>query len=191
MHTTRPAGPKPADGPSLWDVLCSIVRDPIEQLIRRWNWKSAVTSSLVRAAIFFFVNLTAGTDAAIAAFITEFVFRACTAGFYGCLTQHLTRAQPHWQGLVAALVLLPFFNHTLEFLAHWWSGTENLAASIVASVAFTGVSTAFHLFVMRRGLLVTGEGSQSLGKDLVGMPRAVAMFVAAPFDWLWRSIRAR
>ena len=57
MHTTRPAGPKPADGPSLWDVLCSIVRDPIDQLIRRWNWKSAVTSSLVRAAIFFFVNL--------------------------------------------------------------------------------------------------------------------------------------
>jgi len=178
-------------GPSLWDVLRSLMRDPVNQLLRRWNWKSAVTSSLVRAAIFFFVNLTAGTDAAIAAFLTEFAFRACTAGFYGCLTQHLTRAQPHWQGLLGALVLLPFFNHTLEFLAHWWSGTEKLAASIVASVAFTVISTAFHLFVMRRGLLVTGEGSQSLGKDLAGMPRAVGLFIAAPFRWLWGRTRAR
>lgn len=178
-------------GPTLGEVLAELVRDPVNQLVRRWNWKSAVTSSLVRAAIFFFVNLTAGTDAAVAAFITEFVFRACTAGFYGCLTQHLTRAQPHWQGLLAALVLLPFFNHSLEFLAHWWSGTEKLGASIAASVAFTGISTAFHLFVMRRGLLVTGEGSQSLARDMAGMPRAFALFVAAPFVWLFSLVRGR
>ena len=36
------------------DVLRYIVRHPIEVLVRRWNWKAAVLSALLRAPIFFF-----------------------------------------------------------------------------------------------------------------------------------------
>ncbi len=169
-------------GPGLGDVLLSFVRHPVQTLVRRWNWKSALTSSIVRAALFFGVNLTAGAAAAWAAFWTELVFRACTSGFYGAVTQGFSSVRPAWRGTLGAFVLLPVFNHSLEFLAHWARGTEELAWSIFASVCFTGVSSAFHCFVMRRGLLIVGEGSQGLLADLAQMPRAVWLFVTAPFE---------
>jgi hypothetical protein len=50
-------GPIP---PTVAEALLSVVRDPIGRLIRDWNWKSALTSTVLRAPIFFFVNLAAG-----------------------------------------------------------------------------------------------------------------------------------
>jgi hypothetical protein len=176
--------------PGLSDVLRSFSRSPGETLVRRWNWKSAVTSSLARAALFFFVNMTAGPSAAWAAFWTEFLFRATTAGFYGAVTQGLSTVRPAWKGTLAALVVLPFFNHSLEFLVHWLSGTEVLAGSIVASVCFTAVSSAFHCFAMRQGLMIVGDGSQGLLADLAQMPRAILLFATAPFVTVWRLAAA-
>src|SRR5690606_34585663 len=87
-----------------------------------------------------------------------------------------------------ALALMPIANHSAEFLVHWLKGTANLEASILASVCFTVLSSAFHLSVMRRGLLVVGEGSGSLWSDLRQMPIAVAYFVAHPFIRLHRAL---
>ena len=180
---TSPANLAVSPGPSLGAVLLSFAHRPAETLVRRWNWKSAVTSSTVRAALFFAVNLTAGTQAAWAAFWTELAFRACTSGFYGAVTQGFSTVRPAWKGTLAAFVLLPFFNHSLEFLAHWARGTEKLALSIAVSVCFTGVSSAFHCFAMQRGLLIVGEGSQGLLADLAQMPRSVWLFVTAPLQY--------
>jgi hypothetical protein len=175
--------------PTLGAVLARFLRDPRRSLLARWNWKSAVTSSLVRGAIFFAVNLTAGWNAAWAAFLTELIYRAATSGFYGAITQAFSEVRPRRHGMLGAMVLLPFANHSVEFLAHWAGGTEKLGESIFASVCFTALSTAFHVFVMRRGLLTVGDGSQGLLADLRQMPRAVALFVAAPFLLVWRSVR--
>jgi hypothetical protein len=144
-----------------------------------WNYKSAVMSALLRAPIFFTANLTAGTDAAVAAFVTEFCFRFATAGFYGALTQAFRRVEPALRGTIAALVVVPGVAHALEFLVHWARGTPELAASIGASIAFTVLSTSFNLFAMRRGALVVGHGSASLVTDLRRMPRLVLSFIAA------------
>ncbi len=169
--------------PSLLGLCSEFVTKPYATVVKRWNWKSALMSSLVRGAIFFLVNLTAGAAAAWAAFLTEFAFRACTAGFYGAITQNLSRVRPSWQGTVGALVLLPLANHSAEFFVHWLNGTAKLEASIFASVCFTALSSTFHVFVMRRGLLVVGEGSGSLLGDLKQMPRVVVLFLATPFVW--------
>ncbi len=175
-----------AAGPSLGAVLAGLLRHPHRYLIQRWNWKSALLSSLVRGGIFFAVNLAAGWEAATAAFVTELVYRAATAGFYGALTQEFSRAQPAWQGTLAAMVLLPLVQHSLELAVHWARGTQMLYESLLASVAFTTLSTSFHCFVMRRGLLCVGEESRPLYVDLAQMPRALALFVAAPFQFLRR-----
>lgn len=160
-------------------------------LARRWNWKSALMSSLVRGLIFFAVNIVAGFSAAADAMLTEMAFRAITAGFFGALTQSFRKVQPAWHGAIAVLVLLPFVNHSFEFLVHWARGTEKLYASIGVSVAFTALSSTFHYFVMRRGLLVVGDGGNSLIHDLALMPRAVVAFVAFPFTSLWRATQPR
>jgi len=170
--------------------MLSFVRHPYLTLVRRWNWKSALTSSLIRGGIFFGVNVTASLHAAAGAAVTEIVVRGATSGFYGAVTQNLSRVQPAWQGALGAMLLLPLFNHSLEFVAHWMRGTEKLWLSIMASMIFTALSTLFHLFVMKRGVMIVGEGSQSLAADLAQMPKNVGLFLAQPFLWAWRGGRA-
>lgn len=160
-------------------VLIGLARHPVERLVWRWNWKSAVLSSAFRAALFFSANLSAGLDAALAAMVTELVFRGVTAGFYGGLTQSFRHAAPQWLASLTVMVLLPISTHVTEFLVHWARGTEELAASLTVSVIFTIVSTLFNLFAMRRGVLIVGEGRGSLLGDLRQIPRLVVLFVAS------------
>ena len=169
-------GLKPA-GPYLGGVIP--ISHPLGWLSKLWNWKSALLSSLFRAAIFFFANWKAGSHAAIAAMLAEFLYRSLTAGFYGTITQRLRRLDPAWKGALAASVLLPALGHSLEWLVHRLRGTPNLRASITASVVFTLVSSLFHLFAMRRGHFIVGEGSRPLLDDLRHVPILIRDFMLA------------
>jgi hypothetical protein len=173
------------------DVLASLLRRPGEMLIRRWNWKSALLSPILRSALFLGMNLSAGWDAAAAAGSTEFAYRALIAGFHGAITQSFRHVEPKWQATLTVLILMPALNHTLEFLLHWLRGTPNLAASIAASVGLTVLSTTFNLFVMRRGALVTGPGGKPLASDLRALPGLIAAYLLAAPTLVWRSLRRR
>jgi hypothetical protein len=174
---------------SISQLLRDLVRHPVQHLVRRWNWKSAVLSSAIRSALFFAANLNAGLGAARAAFLTELVFRCATAGFYGALTQAFRRAQPAWTGMVAAMLLLPITTHLLELAVHWLRGTVNLAASLTVSVAFTSLSTCFNLFAMRRGALIVGAASDSIWTDLGRTPRILLAFIGEGCGALGRFLR--
>jgi len=162
-------------------ALALLARHPRERLWRRWNWKAAVTSAIVRAALFFGANLTAGWRAATTAFAAEMLFRVCTSGFYGAITEAFVPVRPAWTGTLTTLVLLPAMSHTLEFLLHFLRGTPELGRSIGLSMSFTLVSTAFNLFAMRRGALVVGDGRAPLLHDLRRMPRLIVEFAIALF----------
>lgn len=174
-------------GEPLGSVFARIARDPGTHLLRRWNWKSALLSSGSRGLVFFCVNLPAGHHAAIAALNTELALRLATSGFYGALTEAFRDVEPAWHGMGAAMVLLPVLAHSLELCVHWLRGTAELTTSILASVAFTLLSTAFNVFAMRRGVLVVGRGSQPLHRDLLRMPSLISEFVSAGATALWRS----
>ena len=173
-------------GSTVGEILTALVTSPFTHLIRRWNWKSAVLSSNLRALLFFTANLSAGLDAARAAFLTELVFRGLTAGFYGAITQAFRTATPPWTGTLAAMLVLPALTHTLELIVHWLRGTPRLAESLVLSATFTAISTCFNLFAMRSGALIVGAGSDSLWNDLRRTPRLVVAFVASFFVPVWR-----
>jgi hypothetical protein len=192
----RPASIPPAASSSsatthvtVRDVFLGLFREPAQRLLWRWNWKSAVLSSLLRATLFFATNLTAGLPAAFAAMRTELVFRAITSGFYGALTENFREVEPPWAAAITVMILLPIANHSLEFVVHWLRGTRNLASSIVASVILTAFSTVFNLFVMRRGALIVGEGRQSLAADLMQMPRLVGAFCLLLPRYCCRKLR--
>jgi hypothetical protein len=165
--------------PSVADVLRQLTRHPIDGLVRRWNWKSALLSAVSRAVIFFAANLSAGWRAASAAFATELLFRACTSGFYGAMTAAFVPVRPVWAAAAATMILLPVVSHSLELAVHVARGTPELARSIAASVTFTVVSTGFSLFAMRRGALVVGPGCGSLTEDLRRTPRLIGAFAGA------------
>jgi hypothetical protein len=146
-------------------------------VLREWNWKSAVLSSILRASIFFVVNLRAGLTAALGAMLAELAFRAVWSGVCGGLTQAFRRATPRWAATLTVMGLLPIVNHALEFLIHWLRGTPELKLSILISMAFTAVSSAFNLYAMRQGALIVGEGRQSLWHDLRQLPLLLARFL--------------
>ena len=83
-------------------------------------------------------------------------------------------------GTIAAMICLPVLAHGLELLTHTWRGTPNLGASIVASMALTALSTAFHVYAMRRGVMVVGVGhALPLGEDLRQLPGLLRDFMVA------------
>jgi hypothetical protein len=169
----------PPSGLTVAGLLRLLVRHPWRYLGSRWNYKSALTSSLFRGLLFFFTNVTAGWSAAVAALSTEFWFRFPTAGYYGALTQAFRSVEPARTAMIAALIVLPTVGHGLELVVHWLRGTPNLSASIGISVLFTVFSTSFNLFAMRRGALIIGDGSRSLLDDFRRMPALIGAFVSS------------
>jgi hypothetical protein len=177
-------------GVTVTQALRRFSRQPGKYLLARWNWKSALLSSLFRAAIFFAANLTAGLPGATSAMTTELLFRGITSGFYGALTEGFRDVEPPGAAALSVMVLLPLTNHSMEFLVHWMRGTPNLAPSIAASVFFTALSTLFNLYAMRRGVLIVGSGRSSLRQDLVRMPRLLLDFtILAPLRALQGASR--
>lgn len=174
-------------GQSLPEILAGIWRRPGEVFLREWNWKAAFLSSLFRAAVFLFANLSSGLRAASGAMFAEFLFRAATAGFYGSLTQRLRLVTPAWQGSISAMILLPAISHSLEFAVHLARGTPKLKTSMIASICFTLVSTLFNIYAMRRGAMIVGAGSNSLAADFRRVPALLAGFLSVVPIALWRA----
>ena len=171
----------PEAGPGWREAVVGLTQHPYERLIARWNWKSAILSSIVRALIFFAATLGAGVHAAAGAALAEWVFRACTSGFYGAVTEAFVAVRPVCTGTAAALIVLPLLSHSLELLVHYTRGTPDLTRAIGSSIAFTLCSTAFNLFAMRHGLLQVGRGRPSLLADLRRLPRLLCVFAADLF----------
>jgi hypothetical protein len=163
---------------------------PWEELIRKWNWKAAFFSSLIRSLIFFFANLTAGWRAATGAMLAEWVYRGITSGFYGAMSQKFGQVEPEWQGAVAAMILLPLSAHTMEFGVHYLRHTPNLKASVISSMIFSAISTLFNVYAMRRGTMVVGNGSPSFADDMKALPGVIGNFLAVGPRWVLRSLRS-
>jgi hypothetical protein len=173
------------------DALRDLLARPGDLLIRQWNWKSALFSSIIRAIIFLVANLTSGWRAAAGATLAEFVFRAATSGFFGSITQALRTAKPAYMATLTLLVIQPIIAHTLEWGVHVLAGTPNLARSLISSVIFTEVAVLFNLYAMRRGALVVGDNATSMSSDLRRIPALILGFVAAGPMALARLARGR
>jgi hypothetical protein len=180
----------PATEPTVVEVFASLIGHPWRHLVLRWNWKSGVTSAIIRGSIFFTANLAAGLGAATGAMLTEFAYRTFLSGAYGAVTQALRKARPPWAAALSAAVVLPVCSHSVEFTVHWLRGTPKLAVSVIASVSFSVLSTLFNSYVMRRGVLVVGDGDRkTLLDDFAMMPRMIGGFVALVPVAVWRLAR--
>src|SRR5580700_23913 len=179
--TPDPCRVRGAGSPTVGEVLRHLMQEPGKYLLARWNWKSAVLSSILQCAIFFFSNLTGGLRAALSAMTTELLFRGATSGFYGAVSEALRDAEPPWAAALTAMLLLPLANVASEFPVHWLRGTPNMAVSIAASMVFTALSTLFNLYAMRRDVLVVCSSRASLRQDLMRMPQLLFDFaILAP-----------
>ncbi|MGH9916583.1 MAG: hypothetical protein ACRD63_14995, partial [Pyrinomonadaceae bacterium] len=151
------------------EVISGLVTDPINNLITKWNWKVAIISSILRASLFFLVNMKVGLRLALGAMTVEFIFNGMTAGFYGSLTEQFRHVRPVKIAVLMVLTI-PIFHHSMELLIHHLWGTQRLSASILASISLSIVNSVFSLYAMHRGAFITGDNRRSLQHDLLSIP---------------------
>ncbi len=153
-------------------------------LLRDWNWKTAALSAMIRAGVFFRVNLHAGTSAALKAMLVEAAYAIVAAGLAGAVLQRLRLAEPRRKTALLICLVIPASLLAMQALLHAAMGTPRLGWSLVASFCMAALGTGFNWFAMSRGALVTGA-NQSLVRDLLAMPQLIWQFLAALPRALW------
>jgi hypothetical protein len=163
---------------TVWEVSVDLIRHP--RVAKRWHWKSAMLSAIIRGSLFFATNLAEGPRLATRASLVEFALRVPLVGILAAVAQAFGRAEPPWAAAIVATALLPGLAHLAELAVHWMARTPELGASMQASVGLSVLSTVFTLFTVRRGVMIVGEGSLSFGEDLKRLPRLALDFVLVP-----------
>lgn len=176
---------KNSPGRSFFHVLSGLLRRP-QRVLFLWNWKSAGLSILLRAPIFLAATIRGGLAATVSALLTECLFCAVTAGFYGAVVQNLRDAEPQWLTGLFLIVVVPAIFQGLEFVLHRLHGTPHLRLAEIASVAVSAVSSLFNWYAMRRGALLVGGEGRSFGSDLRRLPGLLLAFTAALPRWAGR-----
>jgi len=140
-----------------------------------WNWKTALLSGCLRAALFAGVSFRAGEAAAIRAVLLEIAVTVALAGFQGALIQAF-RQNPSWRTTLACAAAAASVAHPVEGLVHTWAGTPHAAAGIFLSFMYTLVATRFSLLAMHDGAFIAGPEARSLRDDLRRAPFLIARF---------------
>lgn len=175
---------------SISDVFLSLIKHPT-QVIKRWNWKSALLGAILRAS-FYFATYLASKETLIVtmvAVMVEFSFRFFTSGISGALVQSFRKAKPAWLASLIVMISLPAFSHTVEFFSHYWqekyfahvfppSQNNSREVAFAVSVIISVVSALFNIFMMRNGVLLVGAGEEtkSLWDDFKMIPMLVYEF---------------
>jgi hypothetical protein len=161
----------------LAEVFKEVGRHPIEYLVIRWNWKTAIGSEFIRGSIFFFTSLPDGLSTALTTLGRDALFRVPLGGAYGSLIQAFRNAEPRRAAMATVFLLMPAISHTIEFLVHWTGQTPRLGLAMLLSIALSGLSASFNLYAMRRGALVVDSAhSSSFLADLKRFPRLIVEF---------------
>jgi hypothetical protein len=171
------SGVRPSSNPSLRVALAEMTRHPFSSLVLKWNWKSAVTSIMLRAPVFFAATVRGGIRLALAGALVEAAFNGVGAGFYGAFLQGIRGARPIWAVSLVGALAVPAAIQLSGNLVHFLLGTIVLRRGIAISIALSAITALFNLYAMRRGNLITGKEALPLHRDLMRLPHLIGGFL--------------
>jgi hypothetical protein len=150
-----------------------VLRHPWRTFVRDWNWKAAILSTSLRAlgCLASFVNRPDGGS--VRGLCIELAFRMVLGGFWGSQIQAFRGSEPAWLAGLCVAVLLPGCSHVLEFAALRAGAASHIKTTMAVSIVISIGSVLINWALMRRGLLVTGPGANSLAADLRRLPAAL------------------
>lgn len=151
----------------------------LAQALSCWNWKCALLSASVRSIVYLAALARSGPHKRLTIVLVEIAYVALTAGIYAGAQQKALGLRSRLLGNVTIAVGVPALSQVLDWLAHRAVGAPVPLHAMVAVSVFTLVSALFHLFVMRRGVFLSGKG-RSLADDFRRIPSLLVRFVAAP-----------
>jgi hypothetical protein len=143
-----------------------------------WNWKCALLSATARSIVYLAALARSGPRGRLSIILVEIAYVALTAGIYAGLQQRALGLRARWLGNLIVTFGVPALAQLLDWLAHRATGAAVPFRATLAVSIFAAVSALFHLFVMRRGVFLTGHG-RSLFDDFRRIPRLIAGFVVA------------
>lgn len=143
-----------------------------------WNWKCALLSAAARSIVYLAALARSGPHGRLSIILVEIAYVALTAGVYAGLQQRALGLRARWLGNLIVALGVPALGQVLDWLAHRAAGAPVPFRAILAVSIFAAVSALFHLFVMRRGVFLSGHG-RSLCDDFRRIPRLIAGLVVA------------
>ncbi|MGB0073599.1 MAG: hypothetical protein WBP71_11675 [Terracidiphilus sp.] len=154
-------------------------RSPLRaQVLACWNWKCALLSATARSLVYLAALARSGPHGRLSIVTVEIAYVALTAGVYAGLQQRALAIRPQFFGNLTIAFGVPLLAQFVDWLAHRVAGAPVPLRATVAVSVFACVSALFHLFVMRRGVFLSGQG-RSLADDFRRIPRLVVSFLAA------------
>jgi hypothetical protein len=153
------------------------------QVFACWNWKCALMSATARSLVYLAALARSGPHGRLAIILVEIGYVTLTAGIYAGLQQRALALRSRLLGNLIVVLGVPALAQFVDWLTHRAVGAPIPMRATVAVSIFAAISALFHLFVMRRGVFLTGQG-RTLGDDFRRIPRLIAGFVAAPAVFL-------
>ncbi len=151
----------------------------LAQVFSCWNWKCALLSASARSAVYLAALARSAPHGRLSIVLVEIAYVTLTAGLYAGMQQRALRLRSRLLGNAIVAFGVPALAQLLDWLSHRAVGAAVPSRAMLAVSLFTAVSALFHLFVMRRGVFLTGCG-RSLLDDFRAIPRLIAAFVVAP-----------
>ncbi len=134
----------------------------LAQVFSCWNWKCALLSATARSLVYLAALARSGPHGRLSIVLVEIVYVALTAGLYAAMQQRALRLRSRALGNAIVAFGVPALAQVLDWLAHRAAGAPVPVRAIFAVSIFAAVSALFHLFVMRRGVFLTGQGRSLL-----------------------------
>jgi hypothetical protein len=173
---------------TVFSVARSLAANPLRSFVTHWNWKAGLLSGIFRAALFA-VAVIPRDSSALRGVAIQLAFRVAVGGLWGTVAQAFREAEPAWFAGLFVTAVLPGSVHLVEYLFLRASHTSHLRAGMIASVGLSIASLLLNWGLMRKGLLLTGKGSDSLATDLSHLPAALRDFVLAGPRLVVRRLR--
>jgi hypothetical protein len=174
---------------TLGAALADIARRPVTNLVGAWNWKTAMVSVAIRAALFFTTNLRAGPESALRASLVEAGFAIFAAGLLGAVTQRVRHGRPVWATGGFVWLGVPVMLLAMQSTVHHAFGTPHMKTGLIVSFCMAAVGSGFNWYAQRRGVLVTGEGAAE--GDWKALPGVILDFVLAGPRAMRKSVEGR
>jgi hypothetical protein len=173
---------------SVLSVARTIITHPFECLVRNWNWKAGLLGGIFRA-ILFSIAIFPRDSAALRGVLIQLAYRVAVGGMWGSVAQAFREAEPAWLTGVFLGAVLPTIVHLVEYAMLRAGHASHIRTGMISSVVLSVVSLLLNWGLMRRGLMLTGKGTESLASDFARLPGVLAEFVLAAPRRLARVLR--
>lgn len=157
-------------------------------MLRLWNWKSAVLSVMLRVPVFAVATIRRGPEVVAGAILTETAVCALNAGWYAAVVQALRNRKPVWLVATVISVIVPLSGQVIEYVVHTWHQTPHRAAAVMASTVLGATASLFNWYAMKHGQMLVGAERSSFLCDLRSIPLLLGRFLLLGPRWLGHQL---